>query len=66
MRDEMETRDTAKKNKTLPFHPAYGLHDTTRATILKDTAETSVPEAARKHNVAQSTIYRWRAVLAGG
>lgn len=53
---------------TVPnYHPAYGLADTTRAEILRHAAETSVQEAAKKHNVAVGTVYRWRAdVLAGG
>lgn len=50
-----------------PYHPAYGLADDTRKKILADAAETSVQEAAKKHNVAQSTVYRWRAdMLAEG
>lgn len=53
---------------TVPnYHPAYGLADETRKKVLADAAETSVQEAAKKHNIAQSTVYRWRAhVLAGG
>lgn len=50
----------------LPLHPAYGLADTTRSEILRHAAETTVRAAAEKHNVAESTIYRWRALLAEG
>jgi hypothetical protein len=48
------------------MHPAYGLADETRKKVLQHAAENTVREAAEKHNVAQSTIYRWRALLAGG
>ena len=50
----------------LPLHPDYGLADTTRSEILRHAAETTVRAAAEKHNVAESTIYRWRALLAEG
>jgi len=68
-----ETKDPLQTTRSpfgppplLPFHPAYGLADTTRAEILRHAAETTVRAAAEKHNVAQSTIYRWRALLAEG
>lgn len=55
-----------KPEGELPYHPGYGLADVTREAILKDAAETSVQEAAKKHNVVRGTIYRWRAALAEG
>lgn len=64
-----ETKDplqTPRSSPLLPFHPAYGLADTTRAEILRHAAETTVRAAAEKYNVAESTIYRWRALLAEG
>lgn len=47
----------------LPLHPAYGLTDRTRLTILRDAAALGVKHAAETHNVAQTTVYSWRKVL---
>lgn len=44
----------------LPPHPAYGLADETRGTILRDAAAIGVKRAARLHRVSDTIIYVWR------
>lgn len=44
----------------LPYHPKYGLPDAFRFKVLADAANTSIREAARVHNVGESTIYKWK------
>ncbi len=41
------------------YHPAYGLTDETRWTILRDAEIFGVREAAENHGVSRSTIYKW-------
>lgn len=48
---------------TLPYHPAYGLDDSTRVEVLRLVVDWKVPvkEAARLHRLDTSTIYKWLA-----
>ena len=46
-----------------PYHPDYGLPQDLRITILRTAEQTSPATAAETHNVAVSTIYRWRKVM---
>lgn len=50
---------------TSPFnmHPAYGLADETRLQVLRDAERTSMREAAVKHRVSLSAVYKWRQVM---
>ena len=48
---------------TFPYHPAYGLTDDMRAAVLRDAEIHGVANAATLHNVAASTVYKWRADL---
>lgn len=41
-------------------HPAYGLADETRWTILRDAEIFGVRGAAENHGVSRSIIYIWR------
>lgn len=43
------------------YHPAYGLDDNTRAEVLRLIIIDSLPvkEAARRHRLHQSTVYKW-------
>lgn len=43
-----------------PFHPDYGLPQTYRLQVLRTAELTSPAQAAETHNVALSTVYRWR------
>jgi transposase-like protein len=47
----------------LPYHPAYGLDDKTRVEVLRLVVDWQVKpaEAARIHNLGQSTVYKWLA-----
>lgn len=49
--------------RTLPLHPAYGLPDRTRLTILRDAAALGVKHSAETHKVHPTVIYRWRKAL---
>lgn len=46
---------------SLPFHPAYGLDDSTRLTVLRTAEALGAAQAAALHNVSVASIYRWRA-----
>ena len=46
-----------------PYHPDYGLPQDLRITILRTAEQTNPATAAETHNVAVSTIYRWRKVM---
>lgn len=48
---------------SFPYHPAYGLTDDKRAAVLRDAEAFGVAKAAALHNVAASTVYKWRADL---
>lgn len=43
------------------YHPQYGLDDNTRAEVLRLIIIDSLPvkEAARRHRLHQSTVYKW-------
>ena len=43
------------------YHPAYGLDDNTRAEVLRLVMVDKLPvkEAARRHRLAKSTVYKW-------
>lgn len=43
-----------------PPHPAYGLADVTRWTILRDAEIFGVKGAAEVHGVSDTAIYNWR------
>lgn len=49
--------------RTLSLHPAYGLPDRTRLTILRDAAALGVKHSAETHKVHPTVIYRWRKAL---
>lgn len=46
---------------SLPFHPAYGLDDSTRLTVLRTAETLGAAQAAALHNVSVASVYRWRA-----
>ena len=45
----------------LPYHPQYGLHDTTRVEVLRLIVDWRVTpkQAAEMYNLHVSTIYKW-------
>jgi len=43
-----------------PYHPAYGLDDSTRERAVRLAESIGVGAAAAEFNVSKSTIYRWR------
>jgi len=45
----------------LPYHPAYGLDNSTRVEVLRSVIhwKLTVKHAARIHKLSQSTVYRW-------
>lgn len=47
----------------LPYHPAYGLDDKTRAEVLRLVTVDRLPvkETAARFNLGQSTVYKWLA-----
>jgi len=46
--------------KVLPYHPDYGLPDSTRSSAILLSIKYGVPTAAEMLNVGQSTLYKWR------
>lgn len=50
------------------YHPAYGLDDNTRAEVLRLVLVDGLPvkEAAKRHRLAKSTVYKWLAATKGG
>lgn len=48
---------------TSPYHPAYGLDDSTRLTVLRTAEKLGAAQAAALHNVSVASVYRWRADL---
>lgn len=45
----------------LPYHPQYGLHDTTRVEVLRliVVQGTTPKQAAEVYHLHVSTIYKW-------
>ena len=45
----------------LPYHPQYGLHDTTRVEVLRLIVDWKVTpkQAAEMYHLHVSTIYKW-------
>jgi transposase-like protein len=43
-----------------PYHPAYGLDDTTRLEAVELSKQIGIQKAAEKLNVSPGSIYRWR------
>ena len=45
----------------LPYHPAYGLDNSTRVEVLRSVIhwKLTVKQAARIHKLNPSTVYRW-------
>jgi hypothetical protein len=59
----MSLRSDPITSFTLPYHPEYGLDDSTRVEVLRlvvDWKATPV-EAARVHKIGVSTVYKWLA-----
>lgn len=50
------------------YHPSYGLDDDTRAEVLRLVVVDKLPvkEAARRHRLHQSTVYKWLASVKKG
>ena len=63
IRREWALRAERMQPAASPYHPDYGLPQDLRITILRTAEQTSPATAAETHNVAVSTIYRWRAVM---
>lgn len=41
------------------FHPGYGLPEEFRQRVIKFSDANGISAAAKKFNVARSSIYRW-------
>ena len=63
IRREWALRAERMQPAASPYHPDYGLPQDLRITILRTAEQTSPAKAAKTHNVAVSTIYRWRKVM---
>jgi hypothetical protein len=63
IRREWALRAERMQPAASPYHPDYGLPQDLRITILRTAEQTSPATAAKTHNVAVSTIYRWRKVM---
>ena len=63
IRREWALRAERMQPAASPYHPDYGLPQDLRITILRTAEQTSPATAAETHNVAVSTIYRWRKVM---
>lgn len=48
---------------SFPYHPAYGLDDSTRLTVLRSAETLGAAQAAALHNVSVASVYKWRAAL---
>jgi hypothetical protein len=58
---DVEEHLTGKpSDKTIPYHPQYGLPDSVRSEVLTLARESNVKLAAAFYKVAESTIYKWR------
>jgi hypothetical protein len=52
--------DFRSSDKTIPYHPEYGLPDSLRSEVLTLARESGIKLAAACYKVSLSTIYRWR------
>jgi transposase len=46
-----------------PYHPAYGLDDTTRLEAVELSKQIGIQKAAEKLNVSIASIYKWRKAI---
>ena len=46
-----------------PYHPDYGLDDTTRLEAVQLSKQIGIQKAAEKLNVSQASIYKWRKAI---
>lgn len=46
-----------------PYHPDYGLPQPYRMEVLRTAEQTNPMTAAEAHNVALSTVYKWRKAM---
>ncbi len=46
---------------TLPYHPQYGIPDTTRVEVLRAVVDwrITVKDAARIYKLHTTTVYKW-------
>jgi hypothetical protein len=52
--------DFRSSDKTIPYHPEYGLPDSLRSEVLTLARESGIKMAAAFYGVAVSSVYRWR------
>jgi hypothetical protein len=59
----MSLRSDPITSFTLPFHPDYGLDNSTRVEVLRLVVDWKVSpmEAARLYKLHPSTVYKWLA-----
>jgi transposase len=43
-----------------PYHPDYGLDDTTRLEAVRLSKQIGTEKAAEKMNVSIASVYKWR------
>lgn len=43
-----------------PYHPAYGVDDSTRLKALELSKEIGIRNASTQLNVSTASIYKWR------
>lgn len=53
----LQTREVS--TPASPYHPAYGLADTTRKRAVRIAKEHGVKAAIAECNVSQASVYRW-------
>jgi len=46
-----------------PYHPAYGLDDTTRLEAVRLSKKIGIKKAAEKMNLSLASIYKWRKAI---
>lgn len=51
---------TDTNQKPYVFHPEYGYGDAYRLAVLMHSVAYGVRQAAKKHNVSQVSVYKWR------
>jgi transposase len=49
--------------KPSPYHPDYGLDDTTRLEAVRLSKQIGTEKAAEKMNVSIASIYKWRKAI---